>query len=359
MKDVRKIFISPQATMEDALRIIQQGGVGIALAVDENDRLLATITDGDIRRAILNRFPLITPVSQLIALRAPNHLQPTVAAVNTPNDQLLQMMEEKVIRQIPLLDEEERVCELALMSELLEEEHHKMELSAVVMAGGKGQRLFPLTKDTPKPMLPIDEDCPIIESIVRKLKTTGVQNIHIATHYKSEVIQKHFGNGDSFETTINYLQEEKPLGTAGALSLMEAPEQTTLVINGDIVTQLDFRTMFDFHKHHQAVMTMGVRIFDLEIPFGVVETDDVDVTGIIEKPVQKVTVNAGIYLLEPEAFAFIPKDTQFHMTELAQALIQQGRKVISFPIQEYWLDVGHPEDYEKAKLDFRKSTLAK
>lgn len=355
MKDVKKISVGTDSSIEKTILAVQRGGMGIVLVVDDERRLIGTITDGDIRRAILNKMPLDACVSKLLKYRSKDYSKPTVASVGTPHDEILNIMREKVLRHIPMVDKEGRVVELIWISELIEEEFHT-SISAVVMAGGKGERMHPLTKDMPKPMLPLEKR-PLMERTIEQLRRAGITKINIATHYKSEVIAQHFGNGEDFNVEINYINEDEPLGTAGALGLMEVADGPVLVINGDILTQLDFRAMYDFHSFHNAIMTVGVRKCEFEVPYGVIEINDVSVKNIVEKPVQTFIVNAGIYLLEPVAYQYIPKKQHFNMTDLVSCLIKANRKVICFPIQEYWLDIGHPMQYQQAKEDVKNGIV--
>ncbi len=355
MKDTDKILVFKEQTFEHVISVIQKGGVGIALVVDKNNRLISTITDGDVRRAILNKISFDAPISKLIENRPDQYPQPTVMPEGTPSKDLLKIMEEKVFRQIPLLDEKGCVVELALLSELLGEER-QLPMRAVIMAGGKGQRLMPFTKDVPKPMLKLKQR-PLLERIIKQLSASGVKKIYITTNYKSEVISEYFGNGSSFGVAIRYIHETYPLGTVGALGLIDESKDATLVINGDILTQLNFRHMYDYHKIHKAMMSIGVRIYDIKIPYGVVETKDIRITGLAEKPVQKCIVNAGIYILEPEALKFIPQGKQFDMTQLVDKLLRRRKNIVSFPVQEYWLDIGHIADYERAKVDVENNGI--
>lgn len=355
MKEVEKIFIRPEDSLEKTIHVIQAGGVGIALVVDEKQRLLGTITDGDVRRAILNKMPLHRGISSILDDHSLHNLQPTTVLVGTSCEQVLQIMKEKVIRHIPVLDEKGCVVELSLLSELINEDI-SMPLAAIVMAGGRGKRLHPLTLDTPKPMLLLNNR-PLMEHTIEQLKKAGITKVNITTNYKSEMIRSHFGNGDRFGVEIEYINELQPLGTAGALGLFEIPDHPMLIINGDIITQLDFRAMYHFHRSHRAVMTVGVRKYDIKIPYGVIETEDIVIKNLIEKPLQTFIVNAGIYLIEPSVWRFIPKGRRFDMTELVETLIQENQRVISFPIQEYWLDVGHPEDYKQARIDAKNGKV--
>jgi len=197
----------------------------------------------------------------------------------------------------------------------------------------------------------------LMERIIERLRKVGIRNVNIATHYKPEVIIRHFGNGDTFGVDINYINEDQPLGTAGALGLMDVPNESVLVVNGDILTQLDFKTMYDFHISHRAVMTIGVRECEIEVPYGVIERNDIDVVRLLEKPKQVFMVNAGIYLIEPLAYQYIPKGQHLDMTDLINMLIRDKHRVICFPIQEYWIDVGHPASYEQAKEDVKNGKI--
>jgi NDP-sugar pyrophosphorylase family protein len=223
-------------------------------------------------------------------------------------------------------------------------------LSAVIMAGGYGTRLRPLTDDMPKPMLPVG-DRPLLERTVRRLREAGIQDVRVTTHYLGDRIASHFGDGKAFGVDITYLNEDRPLGTAGALALVNRPAGPLLVMNGDILTNLNFHALLAFHREHRADATVAVRKYDLTVPYGVVECEGTQVKALQEKPTERFLVNAGIYLLEPTVLGCIPPGERFDMTELIQVLLQQGRTVVSFPIVEYWLDIGRAEDYERAQSD--------
>ncbi len=355
MKNLDEICIHFINTVEETINAILRGHVGIALLLDEQRRLVRTITDGDIRRAILNKVDLKEKVSKIFEYHKGSNSFPIVAKAGTPLPELLKIMQERGIRHIPILDDSRRVVDLVCISELMGGESH-LSITAVIMAGGRGERLSPLTKDIPKPMLPL-RSRPLLEHTIELLRKCGIRKVYIAANYKSETITKHFGNGDNHGMKIEYIIEETPLGTAGALGLLGVPDSPTLVVNGDILTQLDFRALFDFHQAHKAVMTVCVRKCDFEVPYGVIENEDVNITKLIEKPLQTFTINAGIYLLEPIAYQYIPKGSYFDMTELVEALITTKQHVISFPIQEYWLDVGYPLDYKQAKEDLENGKI--
>jgi dTDP-glucose pyrophosphorylase len=334
---------------------IDRNAKGIALVVDEDRHLIDTVSDGDIRRAILAGTSLETPVSELLAHKVPlPHAEPITAPLGCPQADLLRTMQESSVRQIPLIDPEGRVADLVTLNELLPKQ--SLPVQAVIMAGGFGNRLRPLTEDLPKPMLPVGGR-PLMERIVEQLRDVGIHQLSVTTHYKPEVIADHFGDGSQFGVKIDYVREEQPLGTAGALGMIDQPEGLLLVMNGDIVTQLNFRAMVDFHHEHKADMTVAVRKFDFQVPFGVVETEGVLITGLAEKPSLGFFVNAGIYLLEPTAHRNIPRGQRFDMTDLIDHLLAEKRRVVSFPIREYWLDIGHDADYEQAQDDLKNGRI--
>jgi NDP-sugar pyrophosphorylase family protein len=224
------------------------------------------------------------------------------------------------------------------------------------MAGGLGTRLRPLTDDTPKPMLPVGGR-PLMEHIIGQLRESGIRRVNITTHYRHDKIAEHFGDGDGFGVEIEYVSEERPLGTAGALSLLAACAEPLLVVNGDILTRVDFRAMLGFHRRQEAAFTVGVRRFAVDVPYGIVETEGPEVREITEKPRFEFLVNAGIYLLEPEIVRLIPVDTRFEMNDLIGLAIAEGRRVVNFPIVEYWLDIGRPGDYAQAQADAENGRL--
>jgi dTDP-glucose pyrophosphorylase len=336
------------------MEYIDRNSKGIVLVTDENQRLIATITDGDIRRAILAGCTLEDPVQRVLARKTcPG--KPIAAPWGTSRETLLRLMQDSAVHQIPLLDEQERVVGLVTMQDLLPTQ--SLPIQAVVMAGGFGTRLRPLTSDTPKPMLPIGGE-PLLQRIIRQLCQYGIRRIVITTHYHADKIRAHFRDGKHLGVEITYIHEDVPLGTAGALGLLNPPSQTLLVMNGDILTQTDFRDMFTYHKEHDAALTVAVRKYEFQVPYGVVESEQAQVRRVVEKPDLCFFVNAGIYLLEPESLAFIPKGRRFHMTDLIAALLDARRTVVSFPILEYWLDIGQPVDYERAENDVRLGRFA-
>jgi dTDP-glucose pyrophosphorylase/CBS domain-containing protein len=351
-----QVTIRPDATLIAALNQIDRVGKGIIIVVDDNDRFLGTITDGDIRRGILAGLGTDHPIAGILETKNTSYpMSPTTAPIGTPSDHLIRLMRQNGVRQIPLLDSEQRVAGLVTLEELLPEVWPTAQ--AVIMAGGFGTRLRPYTDNLPKPMLPVG-DQPLMELTVRQLQSAGIRHVNISTHYLADKIIDHFGDGSEFGVEFKYLHEDQPLGTAGALKLMAPPQERFLVINGDILTRIDYRTLLAYHVEQKAVLTVGVRKYEFKVPYGVVETDGPFIRQLVEKPSMKFFVNAGIYVLEPSVYELIPTDRRFDMTELINLLLERGLPVISFPILEYWLDIGQQPDYEKAQQDMQSGRYA-
>jgi NDP-sugar pyrophosphorylase family protein len=266
----------------------------------------------------------------------------------------LRLMNKHDISHLPILDTEGRVQDLLLRKDIVPA--NDKALSAVIMAGGYGTRLLPLTEKTPKPMLPVG-DRPLLERTIAQLRRAGVREVNLTTHYLPDAISEHFGNGETFGVHLNYLREEQPLGTAGGLKLVKNFDGTLLVINGDVLTNAPFDAMLEFHRAYHADLTVGVRKYDIHVPFGVVDCPDVHVVGLQEKPSFSFFINAGAYLLEPDACEFIPEGKRFDMPELIHEMIKAGKVVVSFPITEYWLDMGRHEDYARAQEDYRNGAI--
>ncbi len=340
---VRECSVSPSVSVAEAMAHLDRTGYGVLLLSDVDGRLAGVLTDGDIRRAIL-RGTLLSDACDTIASHS------AVTAVGPlGSEAALRIMDEHDVDQLPVLDCVGRVQSLLLRRDLVVQ-NADADLSAVVMAGGYGMRLRPLTEALPKPMLPVG-DRPLLELTIAQLRRAGIKDVSLATHYLPETISRHFGNGESFGVRLNYLHEEHPLGTAGGLGLLKNAEGTMLVINGDVLTGAPFPAMLAYHRQLRADLTVGVRKYELQVPFGVVECDDVRVTHIREKPSLNFFINAGAYLLEPHTLDLIPEGRRFDMTDLIQKLLDNGRTVVSYPIVEYWLDIGRQEDYQRAQED--------
>jgi len=351
--DIAPFLIEPGATIRDAIKRIDANGRGIVLVVGPNNRLIGTVTDGDIRRAILAGLDLTLTVSTLLK-RKPADVQkpPLTVPRGTFAAELLDVMTRHEIRHVPIVDGD-RVVDLAFLGDLVKQQ---LPLRAMVMAGGFGTRLRPLTDLVPKSMLPVG-DRPLLELIVRQLQQAGIRRVNLATHYKADLIEQHFGDGREFSVDIQYVNEDQPLGTAGAIGLLGASNEPLLVINGDILTLVDFRAMLEFHRAHDADMTVAVRPSEFHVPYGVVETRGVEIVSVSESLVMRYFVNAGIYLLSPDVCASVPNGQHYDMPDLIARLMADRRRVISFPIHEYWRDIGKSEDYRRAVADAENGEL--
>jgi dTDP-glucose pyrophosphorylase/CBS domain-containing protein len=342
---LESVVISPITSIAEAIALLDKAGTGALVLCTSGRVLCGLLTDGDIRRAILQGKSMDAPCN-MIASRKPVVVRRSILA-----GEALHLMNRYDIHHLPVVDEENAVLGLLLRKDLMPDAG--LDLPAVIMAGGFGKRLLPLTKSVPKPMLPVG-DRPLLELTIQRLRRSGIRNINLTTHYLPECIVNHFGNGEDFGVRLNYLKEDHPMGTAGGLKQMKRPDGTFLVINGDILTEVPFQEMLVYHRKHGAVLTVGVRKYDMQVPFGVVECEDVRITKLQEKPLLSFFINAGTYLLEPSACDYIPEGQPFDMTDLMQKLIEAGRPVVGFPIMEYWLDVGRHEDYQKAQNDLLK-----
>lgn len=342
---VSAMCIDRGSTIRQALGRMDRLRRGIILVVDRSRRLVGTITDGDIRRCVLARMSLELPVTAILARKSGVFRRPITARAGAPREKYLAILKKHRVLHLPLLDAKGRVADLVLMSEFAAE---PLAYRAVVMAGGKGSRLFPLTKDTPKPMLRVGGK-PVMEIIIDQLRDAGIKQVQVSTHFLRDRISSHFGDGRAFGVDLSYVDETKPLGTAGALGLLKRPTETLLVINGDVLTQVDFRAMMAYHRELKADLTVAVSRYDLKVPYGVVESDGHWVKGVTEKPTLQFFVSAGIYLIEPAAFKHIRRGQRCDMTQLIERLTKARRPVASFPIHEYWLDIGQPKDFAKAQ----------
>ena len=321
--------------------------LGIVVVVDEERRLVGTVTDGDLRRAMLARLSLDSPLDRLLERKAGSAFaQPIAMPAGRDPNEYLQVLQQHNILHVPVLDDNKRVVGLVSRDEFLPAQ--VLPLQAVIMAGGRGSRLFPLTENVPKPMLPVGEQ-PLLEIIIKQLRDSGVKHINVTTHHCGEKIEEHFGDGREWGVDLRYVTEDRPLGTAGSLGLLDVPRETTLVINGDILTRVDFQAMHAFHRAQGADLTVAVRQYEVQIPFGVIECEGPAVRRLREKPVLNFFVNAGIYLLEPVVYQHLVTGERMDMTDLVQVLLDRGRQVASFPIREGWLDIGRPADYEQAQ----------
>ena len=346
MRIVNDIKLSINSTIKDALQTINNGGLQIAIVVDENDALVGTVTDGDIRRGLLNGLDLNSSVSLVV------HKSPSIASVGDTKESILKIALAKKLHKIPLVDELGKLVGIEDIEDIIKPVGKTNRV--ILMVGGLGTRLRPLTKDMPKPMLKVGNK-PILQTIVEKFAEYGFVNITMCVNFNASIIRDYFGDGKEFGVNIDYVLEQKRMGTAGALSLLkERPSEPFFVTNGDLLTNVNFEHIFNYHTLHKATATMCVREYDYEVPYGVVKMNDNKITAIAEKPVQKFFVSAGIYMLSPEILDLIPQDEFYDMPTLFEKAIAQDKNVISFPIHEYWIDIGRLEEYQKANEEYAK-----
>lgn len=335
------ILVSPQSSIHFVLGIIDQEALKLAIVVDENKHLLGTVSDGDVRRAILNNISLETPISEIM------HLAPTTADVSSTRGFLLNLMESKQLDAIPILSNR-LVVGLETLHGLL----HKPQYNNPVflMAGGFGSRLKPLTDSCPKPLLKIGSR-PILETVILQFIRAGFTQFYISTHYLPEMIHAAFGDGSKWGVDIKYIHEEKPLGTGGALGLLpdDLPELPVIVMNGDVLTKIDFEALLAFHNAQESRATMCVREFEYQVPFGVVESEGYKIIGLVEKPTYRYRVNAGIYVINKDIISNVNHNEYLDMPTLFESLIDHEAHV--YPFHEYWLDIGRIDDFKRAQID--------
>lgn len=350
MKDWKQIVVSPETSLRDAISRIDGSGLQLALVLDSDGRLAGVLSDGDIRRAILRGCDLASPTSDVMNSR------PTTASSSSKSKELLSLMRRKVLHHVPLLNTEMQVVGLATLDGLtgvLERPNW-----VVLMAGGLGSRLMPLTENCPKPMLPVGGK-PILESILESFSEQGFRQFFLSVNYLANSVRDHFGDGSQWGVDINYLHEDKRLGTAGALSLLpERPSEPLVVMNGDLLTKVRFDSMLNFHAEHGAAATMAVREYDFQVPYGVVQLNGTNIAAIEEKPVHRFFVNAGIYTLSPMAFEHIPNDVFFDMPTLFERMLAAGHPTSAYPLREYWLDIGRLEEFERAQKEWSSGVEA-
>jgi dTDP-glucose pyrophosphorylase len=341
MEEWKKALLPINSTIGQAIRNLEESALQIAVVVDGEATLIGTITDGDIRRGMLRGLSLDAQISQIL------NSSPLVVPVSVGRSLVLQLMRANKVRQLPAIDEAGKVVGLHLLDELMVPSSR--ENTMVIMAGGKGVRLRPYTENCPKPLLPIDGR-PILEHIIERAKVDGIHHFVISVHYLGHMIEKHFGDGTQFGVRIDYLREPAPLGTAGALSLFQPVNDLPILIsNGDVLTDIRYGDILEFHRRHEAIATMAVRLHEWQNPFGVVHTKGVDITEFEEKPTIRSHINAGIYVIEPKSLAAIQHQEQCDMPELFDRLRNKGFRTIVYPLHEPWIDVGRVDDLEKAR----------
>ena len=337
------------APLFDAVRAIEVSRRRIAVVVSNDFRLMGTLTDGDVRRCLLAGGSLSTPVSEAM------NRNPLSAPSGSSKSYLLDIMRRGNILAVPLVDASGRFDKLVHLTDLSPAEDARDVTnftSAVIMAGGEGTRLRPVTENIPKSMVDIG-GIPLLERQIQRLAKDGLKRVYLSVNYLRNIIEEYFGDGSSFGLEILYLREKEKLGTGGALSLLPArPDSPILVMNGDILTTSDFGSLYEFHRTHMAEVTVAAVDYRIQIPFGVIHNEGPYVTALVEKPSQRFLCNAGFYVVSPQALDLVPHGKPFNMTDLIDACLAASRKVAIFPVQEYWSDIGTPADLNKARSLF-------
>ena len=344
----RKALLPAECTVRDAIRNLDESALQIALVVSDAGMLIGTVTDGDIRRGLLRGLDLGSSIETII------HRDPLVVPPQLGRDAVFQLMKANTLRQLPVVDSERRVAGLHLWDELMVRGVRSNLM--VIMAGGQGSRLRPHTENCPKPLLPVGGK-PMLEHIIERARAEGFEHFALAIYYLGHMIEEYFGDGSRWNVKIEYLREQSPLGTAGALSLLQPPPSSPILVsNGDVLTNIRYGELLDFHTVHGATATMAVRLHEWQHPFGVVRTNGVDIVGFEEKPVTRNHINAGIYVLDPRALEALPADTRCDMPTLFSRLQQRSARTIVYPMHEPWLDVGRIDDYTSAQTQLNGKT---
>ncbi|MFC4322491.1 nucleotidyltransferase family protein [Litchfieldia salsa] len=343
MKKWQDILVPASTSIFNTMDIIDKSTLQFAVVINEKKQLLGTVTDGDIRRGILKGLNLDTSISEVM------NTSPLYEIEGKRHSYYRKVLRTKKIKQLPVVNTERQIIDIIFIEDKGE---YKKSNPVVLMAGGLGTRLQPLTNETPKPMLKLGGK-PILETIIDGFKDAGFYNFIITVNYKKEVIKEYFGDGSSMGINITYVEESKRLGTAGALSLLEKkPELPFFVMNGDLLTKINYEQLLNFHKEMDSFGTMCVREFEYQIPYGVIETENHKLLSIEEKPTHRTFVNAGIYVLNHEVLKYVPSDTFFDMPDLFKTLLSNNHETSAFPVREYWMDIGRMADFEKANGEF-------
>jgi dTDP-glucose pyrophosphorylase len=344
-RDWRLFLVRPEVSLVEATRVIDSGGGQIAIVTNEDLKLLGTVTDADVRKALLNSCDLNAPCATYMSAN------PISLPDTSSRQERIDVMRKRHIGQLPLIDADGRVTDVVLMTELYLPETQPN--TVVIMAGGLGTRLAHLTRDKPKPLLDIGGR-PLLETILKQLIEQGFSRFVLSLNYKAEMIMDHFGDGSDLDVEIRYVREKKRLGTAGALHLLQRDlDHDLIVMNGDILSRADFRRLLLFHRRSGAAATMAVKDFEMVVPYGVVDIDqDNRINSLIEKPTHRFFINAGIYALSPMALGYIPQNEFFDMPSLFNLCAKQGHKTAAYPLREYWIDIGQIKDLERANFEF-------
>lgn len=346
MIDWKDVVLNTDASVRDAMRTIDKAALRIAVVCDESYHLLGTITDGDIRRGLLADCDMRDSVTRVM------NRKPLTSKQTDTHQQRLKLMDQHDLLAIPIIDDVNHLVGLETLHQAMQLK--KRDNPVFIMAGGFGTRLRPLTDHCPKPMLHVGEK-PMLEHLIEQFIAFGFHDFYISTHYMPEQIRDHFGAGERWGVSIQYVHEEEPLGTGGALGLLPKtlPKLPLIMMNGDVLTKVDFTKLLERHEQQGFDATMCVRELEHQISFGVVESENNLITAMIEKPVYRYRINTGIYVLSPECVAAVGIDSKIDLPTLLEQRIEQQKKVGIYASYDYWLDIGRMADYHKAQQDIK------
>ncbi|MGH1371925.1 MAG: nucleotidyltransferase family protein [Cellvibrionaceae bacterium] len=341
-------IVRPDSSILEAIQAVERQSVRAAFVVDDDGKLLGIVTDGDIRRGLIAGVELSREVGEVM------NKNPLTCAPNDSNESVRRIMEAKDLLQMPVV-EDGRLTNVLTLEELTKKP--RIDNPVFLMAGGYGTRLQPLTDQCPKPLLKVGSQ-PILETIIENFAEAGFHNFYISTHYLPEMIKEYFGDGSRWGINIEYTYEEQPLGTAGALGLLpdSMPKLPLIMMNGDILTKVNFGSLLDYHLKSESAATMCVREHEYQVPYGVVQAEDFQVQSMTEKPVYRYYINAGIYVINPEVIECVEANTNLDMPALLSQHVEKGG-VSMFPLDEYWLDIGRMNDFERAQQDIQSIVL--
>ena len=336
----QKSILKLDSSIQQAISNLNNSGLKIVLVVDDKNEFIGTISDGDIRRGLLANLSINDAIKNVI------HYEALVVPPEFAKESALKLMELNQIFQIPIINNQKNIVGLFLRHSIAVE--YKRNNIMVIMAGGIGKRLLPHTENCPKPMLEVSGK-PILEHIIERAKSEGFKNFILSINYLGEMIEDYFGTGEKLGVNIEYVREKKPLGTAGSLSLLNLKtEDPFIVSNGDVITDIRYGELLDFHNKNNSTATMAVNLYEWQNPYGVVGLDGIDITGFDEKPIHRTHINSGVYALSKDALSFLEKDSHCDMPKLFDRLLAKSEKIIAYPMHEPWLDVGRAADLNKA-----------
>lgn len=338
--DWKKATLSPQASLRDVAKNLSDSSLKIVLVMDTAGKLLGTVSDGDIRRGLLQGLTLDSDINEIL------RKNPLVAPEGMSQSLISQLMVANKVQQIPEIDADGRVISLHTWDEFITTENISNKM--VIMAGGKGTRLRPHTENCPKPMLLVGGK-PMLQHIIERARDEGFSEFLLSVNYLAHMIEDHFGDGSALDVNIGYIHEKLPLGTAGSLSMIKkVVDEPFVVTNGDVITDIRYSDLLEFHKRQESVATMAVRMQEWQHPFGVVQMDGLNIVGFQEKPVAQLYINAGVYALSPAALQELNHGEFCDMPQLFERLQANSCKAIAYPMHEPWLDVGRPADLDQA-----------